>query len=269
MSTMLSRALIALCLAAAGWLAWVYLRGEPPVAPPAALEPAPPPPDFTPDIRFPAPDPVPEPRGEEPVAPPLPALAASDGPVSAAVAGVIGEDAAARWLLPRNFVRHIVLAVDSLGRGPAAIKPELRPVTGAPGPFPVSGDQESLRLDPANYARYASLVRLVEATDAARLAAVYLRYYALFQEAWEETGPPGAYFNDRLVAVIDDLLAAPELAEPPALVQPRVYYEYADPALEARSSGQKLLVRMGPDHARVIKRKLRELRVAVTGQPVP
>lgn len=266
---MFSRVLVALCLAAAGWLAWVYFGGDEPAVPPAALEPAPPPPDFTPDIRFPAPEPAP--RGDEPapLAPQLPALAASDGPVSEAVAAVIGEDAARSWLLPRNLVRNAVLAVDSLGRGPAALKPELRPVNGVPGTFPVSGSEESLRLDPANYARYDALVRLVDAVDAARLAAVYLRYYALFQQAYEEVGPAGAYFNDRLVAVIDDLLAAPQLAEPPALVQPRVYYEYADPSLEARSSGQKLLVRMGPDHAMVVKRKLRELRAAVTGQPVP
>ena len=274
MSSLLSRVLIALCLAVAGLLAWFYFYGAPPPAPPAVLAPAPPPPDFAPDIRFPVPEPTPVPDAPEPEPPaPLPTLADSDVPVTDAVASVIGAEEAARWLVPGNFVRRVVLAVDSLGSR-LAVKPEFRPVAPAPGAFAVAGEaeaseEESLMLDPANYDRYTPLVRLAEATDMRRVAAVYLRYYPLFQQAWEEIGAPDSYFNDRLVAVIDDLLAAPELAEPPALVQPRVYFEYADPALEARSSGQKLLVRMGPENAAVIKRKLRELRAAVIGQAAP
>jgi hypothetical protein len=41
-------------------------------------------------------------------------------------------------------------------------------------------------------------------------------------------------------------------------------YTFADPALEARPAGQKLLIRMGPDNAAAIKTKLMELRAAVT-----
>jgi hypothetical protein len=43
-------------------------------------------------------------------------------------------------------------------------------------------------------------------------------------------------------------------------VQPSVVYKYADPKLEGLSSGQKLLIRMGPANEGVIKAKLRELR---------
>jgi hypothetical protein len=275
MSTLLSRVLITLCLAVAGLLAWFYVQDRPPPAPPAVLEPAPPPPDFAPDIRYPVPEPVISSAAVQAEPPaPLPALADSDVPVTDGLAGVISAEEAARWLVPGNFVRQVVLAVDSLAGRPA-LKPEARPVAPAPGAFAAAGgaegagEDETWVLDPANYARYAPLVRLLDATDMRRVAAVYLRYYPLFQQAWEEIGSPDSYFNDRLVAVIDNLLAAPELDQPPVLVQPRVYFEYADPALEARSSGQKLLVRMGPDNARVIKRKLRELRAAVIGQAAP
>jgi hypothetical protein len=41
-------------------------------------------------------------------------------------------------------------------------------------------------------------------------------------------------------------------------------FTYADPALESRSAGQKLLIRMGPDNAAAIKAKLKELRTAIT-----
>jgi hypothetical protein len=40
-------------------------------------------------------------------------------------------------------------------------------------------------------------------------------------------------------------------------------YQYADPKLEGLSSGQKLLLRIGPDNEAIIKAKLRELRAAV------
>jgi hypothetical protein len=41
-------------------------------------------------------------------------------------------------------------------------------------------------------------------------------------------------------------------------------YVYADPALEARPAGQKLLIRMGPENAQAVKAKLKELRAIVT-----
>ena len=64
--------------------------------------------------------------------------------------------------------------------------------------------------------------------------------------------------------VIDVLLATPQISGPIDLVRPNVMYTYADPTLEARPAGQKLLIRMGPENAAVIKAKLVELRAAVT-----
>jgi hypothetical protein len=45
-------------------------------------------------------------------------------------------------------------------------------------------------------------------------------------------------------------------------------YIYADPALESRSAGQKLLMRMGPDNAKAVKAKLTELRAVITAGPL-
>jgi hypothetical protein len=42
--------------------------------------------------------------------------------------------------------------------------------------------------------------------------------------------------------------------------RPWVRYEYVDPELESLSAGQKMLVRVGLDHERALKKKLRELR---------
>ena len=65
---------------------------------------------------------------------------------------------------------------------------------------------------------------------------------------------------DRVVEVIDHLLATPEIEEPLRLIQPRVLYEFADPKLQKLSGGQKILLRMGPANLRKLKAKLRAIR---------
>jgi hypothetical protein len=106
-------------------------------------------------------------------------------------------------------------------------------------------------------------VRIAELIDAQKLGDVYVRLYPLFQQAYEELGYPKKYFNDRLLAVLDHLLATPDLNEPVKLVQPNVFYVYADPDLEARSAGQKILMRMGSKNEAKIKAKLREIKQQV------
>ena len=44
------------------------------------------------------------------------------------------------------------------------------------------------------------------------------------------------------------------------LVRPNVLYQFADPDLEALSSGQKLMLRMGPANAATMKRVLERFR---------
>jgi hypothetical protein len=89
---------------------------------------------------------------------------------------------------------------------------------------------------------------------------LYVRFYPLCQQAYVDLGYPNGYFNDRLVEVIDHLLAAPEMTGPIKLTVSHVLYEYADPEIEARSAGQKLLIRMGAENAAQVKAKLREIR---------
>ena len=121
---------------------------------------------------------------------------------------------------------------------------------------------------PDNSARYAPVIAAVQAVDTKQLVAEYVRFYPLFQQAYRELGYPDGYFNDRLVVVIDHLMATPDVKAPIALVQPKVLYRYADLGLEALSSGQKTMIRVGPDNAAVLKAKLREVRSEITGTGV-
>jgi Protein of unknown function (DUF3014) len=202
-----------------------------------------------------------------PSATPLPALNQSDAPLAAALAEVFGKKPVGQLLVPEQIIRHIVVTVDNLPR--TKVAEQMRPMKATSGETVTVANGDTITLSADNYARYAPVIRIVQGTDTKQLGALYLRYYPLFQQAYEDLGYPGQYFNDRLVQVIDHLLETPDLRGPIELRQGKVFYEYADPALESRSAGQKLLMRMGPDNAAVIKKKLRELRTFVTTSQDP
>lgn len=191
----------------------------------------------------------------------LPELAGSDAAVANSAESIFGAAAIAQWLVPDQIVKHVVVTLDNLPRKKFAERQ--KPIKAVPGRFIVEGTDEKRTIGADNAARYASMVQLVQSLDMSRVGAEYFRLYPLFQEAYKDLGYPDGYFNDRLVTVIDDLLAAPEVSGPIAVVQPNVMYEYADPALENLSAGQKAMIRLGPGNAATIKKKLQELRAVV------
>ncbi|MFU8820109.1 MAG: DUF3014 domain-containing protein [Gammaproteobacteria bacterium] len=217
----------------------------------------------------PAPEPDPEPApafvAEKPAEPlpPLPALDESDADVRAALAAATSDDLVERHLVTDGLVRKLVTTVDNLSGDTIWMK--TRVVPHQSGPFLVEGPEDERYIAPANYERYAPLVQLVAAMDAAQLAAAYQRHYPLLQEAYEELGYPGRQFHNRALEIIDHLLATPVVEDPIRVVRPHVVYKYADPELEALSSGQKTLIRIGPDNAAIIREKLIELRAAIEG----
>ena len=167
------------------------------------------------------------------------------------------------FVQPMNLIRNVVATIDNLPRSKVA--PRLMPVQPTPGALSTTNAGDNLVIAPDNSARYAPVVALVHAIDTKQLVAIYVRFYPLFQQAYRELGYPDGYFNDRLVAVIDHLIATPDVKPPIALVQPKVLYQYADPDLEALSAGQKAMIRVGSDNAAVLKAKLREIRYRVAG----
>lgn len=195
----------------------------------------------------------------------LPALAQSDASFSAAVTDLPGARALEDFLRPENLIRHIVATVDNLPRHKLAV--EMRPLEPASGSFIVSGGDQQATLDERNGTRYAALTAIIGGLDMHAVNNLYRRYYPLFQRAYEDLGYPKGYFNDRLVEVIDHLLETPHPAGPLALVRPKVFWEFADPQLEARSSGQKLMLRIGRTNQAVIDGQLRELRALIAKAP--
>jgi len=227
-----------------------------------AEEPAPPPPPPAAVVEEPEHHPVPD--AAEPKAV-LPELADSDPAMIEALTGLFSAKSVDQFLVPQDIVRHIVVSIDNLPRKKVAER--LKPVKPIAGQLVVGGPEEARVLSEDNYARYQPFVQVVSATDMNQVANLYFKFYPLFQSAYVDLGYPSAYFNDRLVQVIDHLLATPDVAGPIKLTQPSVMYEFADPKLESLSAGQKALIRVGKTNAAVLKTKLRELRVAVAKQP--
>jgi hypothetical protein len=206
---------------------------------------------------------------------PLPPLARADEVVRKTLVDWLGKDAIVSFLQLDDFVRHVVATTDNLGRSHAA--PRLWPVNPIPGKFNVIRGGEDQLIAPGNAERYAPFVVFVESIDTKRAVDLYVRWYPWFQQAYEELGYPGRHFNDRLVNVIDRLIATPvpekplavtltDVKGPIASTRPWVRYEFADPALESLSAGQKMLLRVGPTNQRRLQAKLVDFRRQLTAR---
>jgi len=193
---------------------------------------------------------------------PLPALDDSDGYFLLALVDIFGPDVR-QVLVSDALIDKFVATVDNLPRSHVAEK--IRPVSRLPDRFLVDAteDDDEFLLRTDNFSRYDSLVYLLETADSEFIAATYRRFYPLLQESYRRLGYPNGHFNDRVVEVIDHLLATPEVEQPIRLTRPHVLYEFADAELESRSSGQKLLLRMGRDHTTIIKRVLSDFRALI------
>ncbi|WP_066335986.1 DUF3014 domain-containing protein [Azohydromonas lata] len=195
-------------------------------------------------------------------------LAAAE--LGTALTDLIGRKAVLTFLQLDDFARRLVATVDNLGRIHAPSR--LWPVNPMPGRFMVEPREGGTVIAADNSLRYTPFVLLVETVDVARAVDLYVRLYPELQRSYEELGYPHGYFNQRLLQVIDQLLATPQVPQPlrvqltevkgpiPA-EQPWTRYELADPELEAMSAGQKMLLRTGEVNARRLKAKLAEFRM--------
>jgi hypothetical protein len=226
--------------------------GPPPAAPPAA-----------PAIRHPL--------AAAPSAG-LPPLDRADAYVEAAVVDLLGHKDVRAFLHLDGLLRRFAATVNNLAGDDASAS--LWPVKTTAGRFTTEARGGEMVIGAANAARYAPFVRFAAAIDARRAAGLYRRLYPLLQQAYEDLGFPGSYFNDRVVEVIDNLLATPSLSGPIAVTRfaadggsGSALYIYADPSLEARSAGQKILLRMGRENAAALTAKLSELRAELVARP--
>ena len=278
--------LIALILILVGAAAYYYVAVSR-----SQVEEAPPPPVPSVAVVKPEPELVPDPVIVEPVeeeiievapepeivdeAKVLPALNESDEFVVESLSGLVGESSVMRFLVSDNVISRVVASVDALTA--RQVPGQISAARELNGEFLATVNEQPVEvirnaegdpipqylLNPANYQRYEPQVELFEAINTEELMALYENYMPLFQQAYTELGYPDGDFNERLIEVIDSLLAAPEIHEPLRLIKPEAFYLLTNPDLEALPAGQKVLLRMGPDNARRVKVKLQEIRAAL------
>jgi hypothetical protein len=186
-----------------------------------------------------------------------------------ALIDLLGRKAVADQFQVNDFAHRVVATVDNMDR--QHMSSRLWPVNPTPGRFTVHEQGGHTYIDPDNGLRYAPLLLLVETLDLSQLVELYVRLYPLLQTAYIDLGYPNGRFNDRLLKVIDHLLDTPvpdgplELTLPafdPSVQPPRpwVLYQFANPALESCSAGQKWLLRLGPVNERRMKTRLAQMK---------
>ena len=276
--------LIVLVIAAIGFGAWIardYWAPQNPTPPTPAAQPAAPEPEPAAPIATPqAAEPEPLAPAEDSSQPkhPLPVEAdvmpADDELALDRMVGQWLDSQAQKMVVTPGLAHHVVATIDNLPRGHAA--PRLWPIYPAGGKMLVEQDaQGNMHIAPANSQRYDAVVNFVTSLDPAQVARWYRQAYPILQTSYENLGYPGKYFNDRLVEVIDHLQQTPNPQEPLALrlvqvqgavapQQPWLRYEFADPDLQALSAGQKILLRIGPEHRQRIQNYLQAVRAQVT-----
>jgi hypothetical protein len=263
-------AMVVLLVAAGGGLWWRQTHRPAPVPPataplPVAAPPAPPPPP-PPAIRNPVPAAA--------AVGGMPALDNSDGYVKKALVDLVGRKAVSTFFRLEGAIGRFVATVNNLATDGATA--DLWPVNGTPGRFETETRDGATVASAHNATRYAPFVRFAAGIDAGRAAALYFRLYPLLQRAYEDLGYPGAYLNDRVVAVIDNLLATPNVSGPIRVKRVGLdggarggagLYLYEDPALERPTAGQKILLRMGTENSAKLMAKLTEIRAQIAAGP--
>lgn len=192
----------------------------------------------------------------------------SDAVVRELAKGLSHHHRFAVWLGANDLMRRLVATIvgAAAGESPRAPLDFLAPK----GSFTVLQTPERTVIDRRSYARYDSLVEVVMSLDSQACARVYRQLEPFFDAAYGELGRPNDRFAVTLERALRLLLETPvpdgDIAVRHALRAP-LLYEYADPNLETLTPAQKHLLRLGPENARRVKAKLRELAREVDLNP--
>jgi hypothetical protein len=211
----------------------------------------------------------------KPAAPESPALSAGEAPLVLPAVGLdqsdpvvrehaLGLSANARfgqWLQSKDLVRKFVVAVDNVanGQSPKSHIDFFSPT----GAFKALFKPDGTVLDPASFDRYNPVAEVMTSLDTASSVRLYQALKPLIQDAYRDLGYPGANFDDTLIKAIGELLETPIVEGPVRLEKKVLSFGMTDPALEALSAAQKLLLRMGPKNVRAIQAKLRDIARAL------
>ena len=162
----------------------------------------------------------------------------------------------ATWLQPAEQVRKWVSVIDQLAtyRFPS----KHLPMTYDKEPFLAVKTESGFQNDPGNYQRWNGLVTTVTAVDPKNLAIYYKKWSPFLEGTYNELGNPQS-FDNQLRTMIEHFLMVEAIPADAALKQPKVLYEYVDPALENADPLSRWMSRLGPENMKKLQDWLREL----------
>ena len=191
----------------------------------------------------------------------MPALDASDAFVRGVVSRISSHPQFASWLVNDNLARRFVIAVVEVahGRSPESHLDFMTPE----GEFKAQARDGKTYVDPATFRRYDALATTLTSLDTQGTAQAFHDLHPLFEKAYRELGLRDQTFDETLQKAFDRMLAVRVPDQPPEVRPEGAGYGFTSEQLEKLSPAEKHLVRMGPENARRVQAKLRDLAQAL------
>ena len=186
----------------------------------------------------------------------LPELAGSDPAFRQTLLGLSPQ--LEPWLKSDQLIRNYLTLANDFSQG-LRLEKHMRFLKPSQ-PFIATQTADGLFMASESYNRYDALAAAIDIIDPKAAAAVYRKFKPLLLEVFNDFGyPPERPLEDIFLKSATQILAAPLIEQPIALVRPSVFYKYADEKLEGLSPVGKQMLRMGPKNTRIIQDKVRQL----------
>jgi hypothetical protein len=199
----------------------------------------------------------------QPKIPPAPVVSEETGDQYAreSIDAVNGGKALAQFVAGDYVVERAVAIIDALRRGEVPYK--LLPVGKPSTPFPISDNGLRVTLDTAGFSRYDGFAQWVGGLDTPALISLLNDYERIATQALTRMGVTDFDIRSALLAATTQILSTPQVAVDAELMRREANWVYMDPELEALSSLQKQVLRMGPENADIVQQKARDIRGAL------
>ncbi|MDB2378591.1 DUF3014 domain-containing protein [Luminiphilus sp.] len=199
----------------------------------------------------------------QPKIPPAPVVSEETGDQYAreSIDAVNGGKALAQFVAGDYVVERAVAIIDALRRGEVPYK--LLPVGKPSTTFPISDNGLRVTLDTAGFSRYDGFAQWVGGLDTPALISLLNDYELIATQALTRMGVTDFDIRSAVLAATTQILSTPQVAVDAELMRREANWVYMDPELEALSSLQKQVLRMGPENAGIVQQKARDIRGAL------
>ena len=199
----------------------------------------------------------------QPKIPPAPIVSEETGDQYAreSIDAVNGGKALAQFVAGDYVVERAVAIIDALRRGEVPYK--LLPVGKPSTTFPISDNGLRVTLDTAGFSRYDGFAQWVGGLNTPALVSLLNDYEMIATQALTRMGVTDFDIRSALLAATTQILSTPQVSVDAELMRREANWVYMDPELEALSSLQKQVLRMGPENADIVQQKARDIRGAL------